>query len=208
MNKTIQRKSKILFLVSLFSIGFYSCSTNENINEQIVKSYDIEEIRVANKEEVKLTLDFINKHNLNIDVNNPEVVNYTELPGKSIVLNYTNKIERSNSVKSLILVVSEENEIITYYGHEKIDNGKFYTVNTYKEDKKWFVADVDKESEEIIKINFVADNTGKDVTFWECAEIAVSACVNDGSCAFICGITWQYCLGSIGLACAYVSIVN
>ena len=39
----------------------------------------------------------------------------------------------------------------------------------------------------------------------ECAKMAVSACVNDGGCAFMCGIVWQYCLGSIGLACAYVA---
>ena len=77
------------------------------------------------------------------------------------------------------------------------------TIKTYKENIEWFVAEVDKNTDEIISFNF---NSNANMSFWECAEMAVGACVNDGECAFICGIIWQYCLGSIGLACAYVSL--
>jgi hypothetical protein len=35
-----------------------------------------------------------------------------------------------------------------------------------------------------------------------CIDHAVSACLNNASCAFACGITWQYCLSGITIACA------
>ncbi|MCF6213959.1 MAG: hypothetical protein L3J45_08040 [Flavobacteriaceae bacterium] len=127
------------------------------------------------------------------------------MPGKAIVLKYKKGVAKSNSEKSLILVIGEENEIITNYEHEKIDNGNTYTIRTYKEGNEWFNAEVDKNTEEIISFSFSSKVMNK-MTFWECAKMAVGACVNDGECAFMCGIVWEYCLGSIGLACAYASL--
>ena len=100
------------------------------------------------------------------------------------------------------MVVDGENKIITNYEHEKIDNGKTYIVKTFKEGIGWFTAEVEKDTERILDLAFDRTDSAR-MPFWECAEMAVGACVDDGECAFMCGIIWQYCLGSIGLACAY-----
>ena len=86
--------------------------------------------------------------------------------------------------------------------HQELPQGlilfhSYYTIKTFKEGQEWFTAEVDKKTEQIISFNF-SSNISAEMSFWECAEMAVGACVNDGECAFICGIIWQYCLGSIG----------
>ena len=215
-------KLVILVFLSFFII---SCSedsivasdeqnqTLENKLEQNSKSFDINSIRPANNQELNLISTYFDNSNLtgkknqkiSNDFENPEVVSYTNLPGKAIVLKYK-QFNKSNSEKSLILVVGEANEVITEYEHEKIDQGDNYTIKTLKEGLEWFTADIDKDTEEIIRLNFSPNVDSKKMSFLECAEMAVGSCVNDGECAFICGIVWQYCLGSIGLACAYVTI--
>lgn len=209
--KNILKFSVVMFL----SIILFGCSNDnteiQDTNQQISKSFDIVGIKIANAAEENLISNFLSQSDFTNKTSFktgdifevPEVVTYTNLTGKSIVLKYKSENNKTNYEKSLILVVNNEDEIITNYEHEKIDNGNSYTIKTYKENIEWFVAEVDKNTDEIISFNF---NSNANMSFWECAEMAVGACVNDGECAFICGIIWQYCLGSIGLACAYVSL--
>ncbi len=212
----------ILTVVLLTLLVFQSCKkeysfeqqNNAEIpdaNLQCDKTFDIADIRTINSIERELVSDFLSK---NSSINKvafekgdifevPEVVTYTNLPGKSIVLKYKNGNNKTHYEKSLIIVVDNKNKIITSYEHEKFDNGKTYIVKTFKEGIEWFIAEVDKDTDKLINFSF---NKNVKMSFWECAEMAVSSCVNDGECAFICGIIWEYCLGAIGLACAYVAI--
>ncbi len=204
----------------MFGLIIISCSedtpiSSENLEElqPVDKYFDIEKLKSANNEEIDLISKFITQNfssknttsKINSKFDKPEVVSYTNLPGKTIVLNYKNDGVKDISERAIILVVNEDNEIITNYKHKKIDYGSYYTVKTYIEGNKWFNAKIKKDCEEIIEFNLKSGVSLK-TSFRECAETAVKACVNDGECAFICGILWKYCLGSIGLACAYHAI--
>ena len=181
-------------------------------------TYDIDLIRTANKQEVAVAEQFLKKSNqfgkthfhLGEDYDALDVVEYNNLDGKGIVLTYADE-DKSGSELSLILATDEDNKLITYYEHDRRDRGDTYEIRVYHEGVAWFSAEVDKNTEEII--NFVIFETKSDndseeegVGFYDCLGIAISACLDDSQCAFMCGIMWKYCLSSIALACALVSI--
>lgn len=181
-------------------------------------TYDIETIRGPSEEEVLLANLFLAEHAAggkthyqhDDDYSAMDVVEYTNLEGKAIVLTY-DQTDKSSRELSLILVAKEDNKLITYYEHEKKDKGQAYHVSIYYEGRELLFAVVDKETEEVLQYTLFnvksdeEDNSGG-VSFSECVGTAVAACLDDPECAFMCGIIWKWCLGSIALACLLVAL--
>jgi len=181
-------------------------------------TYEIELIRGADKEELALAGSFLSESSSNgktqfhfgTDYVSIDAVEYTNLDGVGIVITYDGD-EKNGDELSLILAADEHNKLITYYEHDRRDRGDTYEVRVYHEGVAWFSAEVDKNTEEII--NYVIFETKSDddseeegIGFYDCLGIAISACLDDSQCAFMCGILWKYCLSSIALACALVAI--
>lgn len=199
--------------ITVIMLGACFSCTQEAETEAVIDSeasklkiakINIESIEKANNDELNLVTNFLNDILLtkNVIINfNPnsstlETVRYTELEGKALVLSYKNDPE-----KSFIFIVYGNNEITTWFKHEKIDYENSFMVKTYIEQNEWFIAEVDKNTEELISFNLLTHSNAK--SWWECASSAVSACANDGECAFMCGLVAKYCLGAIGIACLF-----
>ncbi len=183
------------------------------------ETYDIKAIRSAQKPEKELVHGFLKESqvggkthfNPDDDFTEMAVVEYTNLEGSSIVLTYEDADKNSDEL-SLILVADEENELITYMEHNRMIQGDTEQVYIYLEGQMWLSALLDSETEDVLDFSFHGGKSDDDEqeeswTFAECLDITVSACLEDPSCAFICGIIWKYCLGSIALAC-YFSTSN
>ena len=191
--------------------------TPESDHAEEMVTYDIALIRDANKPEVDLTSHFLasssqygkTHFNFGDDFISQDVVEYTNLEGKAVVLTYDDE-EKNEDELSLILVADEENKLITYYEHDRKDMGSTYQVTVYYEGHAWLFAEVEKSTEEVINYTIFDTKSDDDddngVSFFECMGAAVGACLDDPECAFLCGILWKWCLGSIALACALVAI--
>ncbi len=181
------------------------------------ETYDIRQIRSAEKQEVEMAYAFLQdnqahgKTHFNPDDDYIEkvVVEYTNLEGKAVVLTYDDE-DKDGDELSLILVADEENELITFFEHDRKVLGDTYQVSIYLEGAMWLYALLDKDTEDILDFSFYGgkstDNEEESMTFNECVAMAVTACLDDPECAFICGIIWKYCLGSIAIACFFTTM--
>ncbi len=215
---------KLIICVIAFAAVSVSCSDDTTRIEETERQpgqelYDIELIRRTNVEEKQLVAEyfsqegFANKTHLNFDAGYREalVAEYTGLEGRSIVLTYDSFSDKDGTEVSLILIADGENRLVTHYEHVKKDAGSTTVVTVYHEGVEWFVSHIDKETGEIIDLSFGSglktadDDDEQGMTFAECALMAIEACVEDAGCAFMCSVTWKYCLGAIAAACLIVT---
>lgn len=191
----------------------------ETNQDESVVTYEIDLIRTADKQEFALTKTFLvsNHHYgkthfcFDDDYDSMDVVEYTNLKGKGIILTYDDENKNCDEL-SLILVANEDNKLITYYEHDKKDHGDTFEVTVYHEGNAWFYAEVQKNTEKILNYTIFGaksgggDDDGGGISFSECMGAAIGACLDDPECAFMCGILWKWCLSSIALACALVAL--
>ncbi len=206
----------------LFLVAFISCNDEilpevEDLEEK-QEYYDIEIIRPPCDDETATLSEFISSaEQLDLtfmkydhSYHNAEVVEYTGLEGKSIVVGYNDPAEKDGTESSLILLADQDNQRLTYYEHIRKDMGQTYKVRIYHEGREWLVSTVDKHSGEVLEISYLNSSKNEDedekISFNECAKIAIDSCVEDKSCAFTCAVLWKYCLGAIALACFLVTV--
>lgn len=213
--------NRLIILMS--SVILFSCNDEIMPQEEDItmpqEYYDIETIRTPDSEEAGLLTSFINRaESLNLtsgkydhSYQSAEVVEYTGLEGKAIVAGYSGGESKDGVENSLILVADEENNELTHYEHIRKDKGQVYEVQIYQEGKKWLVSTVDKETGEVLELIYSSYNKeeeadDEEMSFSECAKMAIDSCVEDNSCTFMCAVLWKHCLGAIALACFLVTI--
>ncbi len=196
---------KKICIISLAFLTLISCQKEDNYDErtslEIVKSLsNIDIDSIENTTDAELTAIF-NKYGDNLQLDTLEIiesktVNYNGLTGKSVVIDYEDRSE--NLDKSLIFILSENNNVDTYLKYNIRWENEIGYVDVTTEDKSFMSAEV-SSSYEVINLSF--NKIHGDGSYLDCLDGAVSACVNDGECAFICGIIWKYCLGAVATAC-------
>ncbi len=219
----MKKLSKLVAVATGVLLALASCQDDkvlmpevEPVEEAVI--YEIMLIRGADKQELALAGSFLSEisphgktaFQFGDNYDAVEVVEYTNLDGKGIVITYGNETKNGDDL-SLILAADENNKLITYYEHEKRCLGDTYEVTVYHEGIAWFAAEVDTEAEDVInhvifETKSGGNNGSEGISFSECLGIAISACLDDSQCAFMCGIMWKYCLSSIALACALVAM--
>lgn len=232
--RTKKHLAAFLFLLSFLLFACDNDSVLVEIPDPLPggQYYDIEAIRGANRTEQAITAQFIERkmmagglyHKAQDSEYETRTVKYTGLEGKSLVTTFTTGTEKGQDAYALILIADEEDHVQTYYEHVTQCHGTTRTVTVMHEGVEWFVSTVDAATEEILDFSFgknlpagvydkdrdgeenEEEGGGNTMTFAQCATMAIDACLNDGSCAFICAITWKYCLGAIALACLIVTL--
>lgn len=173
---------------------------SDNICGLCMASYD-----EVSEDQIILINKYLIQHNINdrneydyhgvIEINN-DSINYS-----LVVLDNVSNSESHKNHKIYLIdndisqVVSENDADInvsqTYYECVIMNNGLVISDIIYEYDStntKFYVDD-------IVCGPTIGDNIA------ECIAIAISACVNDPWCAFMCGITYEYCLPATILAC-------
>ena len=121
-------KNYYSIIIFIILVGILPSCSHDKINNVVDSNgQDIDHIGKVNEQEKSIVLSFFEKKekadNLKFGTeytySEPEVVNYTNLPGKAIVINYKSDLGNSNIQRALILVVSDDAEILTYYEYEK-----------------------------------------------------------------------------------------
>lgn len=214
MKKLNQKLSTVVFLL----IVLFSCNENEihkDLAEDEVTDLSvvgIESIRNATSHEIDIAIKFLSDYSVSnnkdikiTDFEEVEIVTYTDMPGKTFILNFSN--EGNYNSHSLIVVVGLEDEIISAIEYVKVENNDTYSVSLNYGSFEFLTAEISKEGDTMLNYNFKTNPKGRMATSWgECMETAASACVSDGECAFLCGIIWQYCIGALVTACTYIAL--
>jgi len=108
----------------------------------------------------------------------------------------------------LLITYLKDNELIPFFFIEQKGN----TILCKDVNNRKDVLDLKiNESGKFEVVEFKEFNISNDISLksclgqsstWNCIKYAVNACVNDTSCAFLCGVTVQYCLSAIAISCA------
>lgn len=206
---------KVFYMLSLFMLALVTNCTTDSLGSGV--SLEIEEkgtivnketinvnnIREPFEDEIEVITQYLYTLDLKLELfEDIKAVEYTNLYGKSFVLDY--KGDDHLYSNSLILIFDENNDITSFINYSKEQYNEYISIiKTDINEEKWFRAEINNLTDEIINIEVYGEKEEKTLdNFVDCVKIAVTSCVNDGECAFICGIIWKYCLGSIGIACA------
>lgn len=199
---------KKLFILSLILVFAFGCSNDENepiqdvVNELNVP-FEISDMRPLVDNEVDAVSKFLSTKKGSFDLEEAQFVSYEDLQGNSVFIPTYDEDNKSNYdiVKTTLLFLDDEQNIIDYAIHEQIAKEFTLEINIYNSQKKVINTIVDKETFEILEVNYLNDSSKGG---WSaCASCAAKSCANDGECAFICGIIWKECLSAIAVACLF-----
>ena len=111
---------------------------------------------------------------------------------------------RNSEANFLTITMDEEYEVMYYLPSVISKRENLYTIEVQNNGDEYFGASffVDFSKHSISPSNSpicYGPTLGEDIA--ECVAIAMSACINDPECAFLCGYTFEYCIGATILAC-------
>jgi len=199
-------KMKSVIIVIILTV-FYSCQTDNGFQEiepsnELPKESDISSIMLANEEEAGHILSLLS-NNLRGEKNptSIEIVNYeSQKDVETYFVNY----DQPEEEYSIIIQANSQMDSFDLIEYSLVEYSNFSLVTITNFKGATMKLKIDKLTEEIVSFesNVSSFRTSEKMGFWECVEVAVSSCVSDGECGFICGIIYRYCLGAIGTACA------
>ncbi len=200
-----------LFVLVVLIVVINGCSTNslennkkelDNVSE-LNSPIPIQEIRELTEEEKKLSSKYLSQIDSKSIYHYDEstITSYKDINGYSIFISVSNEAKFDQNETTFILFMNQNKKIVDYAIFEKIENNVIDEINIYNNFGKFLTVSINNETNEMVSAEIF--KSGAKGSWSNCVECAVSSCVNDGECAFMCGIVYKQCLGAIGVACLF-----
>jgi len=191
-------------IVTAILASFIGCNEKNTVKEEVQNHNCLTDNSVKSitqmPENLKLsfTKEFSSNKSLeNVDFENANVIEYSNVEIKGIIADFTN---------------NEDKKFITYYDDIEDIYGVNFIINTIDEDNiKTVTVSNENESPELeIKINNETNklievnlSNNKGYSQWViCVSNALDACMADPSCALMCEFVFPACFSAIAAACA------
>jgi len=201
-------KKLVLMLTATFTIlgfAFTGCEKNENVKVETIDHNCMTDNNIKNIAPLPDSYKDIfeknytsNKTLKDVDFNNASFVTYTNSNLKGIISGFKN-----NGDKTFVAYFDETNKKISMsYILDITESDGIQTVYVYNDnDKPELYFKINLETRKFTEVKVI--NNEKQYASWaDCVGDAISDCMDDSGCAFMCTISAPFCVSAIMIACA------